>query len=119
MGCKRKINPALCIGIGELRHYVEIEQVTETSDGAGGYTSNWTTFAHAWVSINPVSGREKFQAMQTETIFTHKIKMKWIAGITTKHRIKFGTRVFDIIDVRNIEERNIVLELMALEGMDG
>lgn len=107
----------LCIERGELRHRVSIEQRARTSDGAGGHTAAWSEYTAAWCSISPYRGYQKFQAMQLETPITHKIKMRYQSGITTDMRIIFDSRKFDIKEVINVDERNLVLEILAVEGL--
>ena len=110
---------AACLSASDLTHRITIQAITEASDGAGGFTASWADFTQAWCSIRPLKGYERFQAGQKETPVTHKIKMRYQAGITTKHRILYGTRVFNIKEILNVEERNITLEILALEGQDG
>lgn len=105
------------IDVPSLRHRIEIQSVTRTEDGAGGFGPRvWSKFTDAWASIDPVSAWEKFQASQMETPITHKIVMRYQPGIITAQRIKFGERYFNIVEVLNIEERNVFLKITAVEG---
>ena len=65
-----------------------------------------------------MSGREYFVAQQTKTETTHKITMRYQLGvdmIKAHDRVKFGTRIFDIQQILNPEERNIMLVLYCRE----
>ena len=99
-----------------MRHRVVIQTVTQTPDGAGGFTENWTTAATVWASIQPANGRERWVAGQMETHVTHRIECRYNSAITTAMRILWGARVFDVVEVLNIEERNILMRIMAVEG---
>ena len=110
-------NADLCINPSELRHSIVIQSVARVSDGAGGQTETWSTQTTAYASIQPIKGYQKFQAMQTETPITHKIKMRYQAGISTQNRIVFDGRTFDVVEVLNIDERNIVLHILAMENL--
>ena len=46
---------------GQLRHRVTIQQATETTDGFGGVTQAWATFATVWAAVEPLTGREYLQ----------------------------------------------------------
>ena len=100
-------------------HYdkrISIEAESRVSDGAGGFTKSWAVTHSAWAYIAPVSGQERWRAQQMETPITHKIIMNYQSGITTAHRIVYDSRVFNISEVLNIEENNIMLEIMAIEN---
>lgn len=101
---------------GKLRHKIDIQELASIPDGGGGKQEAWVTFLSAWASIDPLSGRELFAAMQIQSTASHKIKMRYRPGITAKHRIVFGTRIFNIIaPPMDIEERHIEIHLMCEE----
>lgn len=101
---------------GSLRHRVVVEQKTATADGYGGSTLAWTTFATVWAAIEPVSGREYFQAQQFQAAVTHKVTIRYLSGINTTMRVKHNSRVFNIHSILNIEERCRELVLMCEEA---
>lgn len=94
---------------------VTIQQVTEASDGQGGQTETWADVATVWASINPMSDYEKFQAQQLQTNTTHKLTIRYRTGLTTKHRVLFGTRIFNIKGIVNPGEANFFLNLKCIE----
>lgn len=100
---------------GRLRHRIKIQSLGLADDGMGGQTEAWSDMANVWASIEPLTGKELFIAQQVESNVTHKITMRYLAGITTKHRILFGSRVFEIVSIRDEEERNKVLEIFVTE----
>lgn len=100
-------------------HYdkrITVEGKTRVADGAGGFTDTWANSHSAWSYIKPLTGNERWRAQQMATEVTHKIILKYQAGITTAHRVVFDSRVFNITEVINVEESNVILELMAVEG---
>lgn len=105
-----------CISVADLRHRIVIQTLTETADGAGGFTSSWADTVSIWAKITPTSAYERAQAMQLEATVTHKILIRYRSDIVPKQRIKFGSRYFGITGITNIEERNQYLQLMALES---
>ncbi len=100
---------------GTLRHKIALETPTETSDGLGGVSTAWSTFKSVYASIWPIKGAEYISAMQTTSEVTHKIRIRYLASVTSKMRIKFGTRYFEIEAIINPDERNIYLEMMCKE----
>jgi len=106
------------VRLGKLRHRIIIEHVTETQDTDGSVIETWSTFATAQGSIEPVVGREYFDAQTKQADVTHRIYLRFISGITPKMRIKYGSRIFDILSVINTRERNVELQLMCRERID-
>ena len=104
--------------LGKLRHRITIEQVAETQDTDGSLIETWSSFASAQGSIEPVSGREYFDAQTTHADVTHRIYLRFVSGVTPKMRVKYGDRIFDILSVINTRERNVELQLMCRERID-
>lgn len=98
-----------------LRHRVTVQTRSQVSDGQGGFTDSWVDGVSLWCSIEPVKGYERFQAMQMQTPVTHKLTMRYNATVTTSCRLKFGDRIFSVVEVLNQEERDRWLIVKALE----
>lgn len=103
------------MNIGKMRHRITIEQKTKVSDGAGGYTESWVPFVTVWASIDPVSGKEFFEAQQTQSSVSHKIRIRYKSGVLPAMRVNFKGRIFGIESVINWEERNRDMLLMCSE----
>ena len=102
---------------GKRVHYIMIQQASESADARGEMSQTWTEYANSWAEIKPVRGREYFQAHTENVAADTRIILPYLAGITNKMRIKFGTRIFDIETVINIDERNRELNLMCVEQL--
>ncbi len=100
---------------GQLRHRISLQSKVATRDTYGAETITWKTENTVWGSIEPLNSREFFQAQQMQSDVTHKVKLRYYAGLRPDWRIKFGTRIFDIQSVMNPEERNIEWTLLAKE----
>ena len=103
--------------IGKLRHRITIERVVETQDADGAVIETWSTYATIQASIEPISGREYFAAQSTQADVTHRIGIRYLSGIVPKMRVKYGSRIFDILSVINVNERNRELQLMCRESI--
>lgn len=99
-----------------LRNKVAIQQPVRISDGAGGYTQSWEDFAVVSAEIEPFSGRERFSSFQLKSEVSHKITIRYIAGINSDMRIMLGSREFNIRSSVNPLERNEQLVLLCDEG---
>jgi len=102
---------------GKLRHFISIETATTVDSSTGAPEDTWVAFATARAQIIPVNGREYFSASQERASVTHKIKMRYLPGITEEMRIKFDDRIFEIESIINFQEKNKELEIMATENV--
>lgn len=106
---------------GKMRHLVRIESVAQVSDGAGGMTDTWSKAANVHASIAPLRGREALEAQAINSTVTHRVMMRAYKGLSTRHRLIFRDhrqdkdRRFEILAVRNIDERNRDMEVMVVE----
>lgn len=102
---------------GELRHRVTVQQATDTRDAYGEPDPTWSTYKERSAKISPMNGSRFFAGKQFDTDITHEIVLRHTAGITTKMRVLFGTRVFEIDSVINPQERNRWTVLMCREAI--
>ena len=93
-----------------------LQRMTMTSDGAGGRAEAWTTiYSNMPCRIQPMGGSER-SIYRTEGVeATDKIFVQPDYTFTEKDRIYFGTRIFELLLVRNIDEMNHHQELVARE----
>lgn len=105
--------------IGQLRHRLEIQEKRCVMDEWGNQVSEWFTVATAWAAIEPIRGEEYWAAgaQQGETI--HRVTMRYVPGVTPKHRLLFGDRILEIESTLNLEERSRLLELLCKERLNG
>ena len=104
---------------GQLRHRIIIQVATEVQAATTGeVTKTWATWQTVWASIEPISGREYWQAQQTHAELTHKLRIRYLPSLTVRHRVLFGTRVLEINAVQNLDERNIEMVLLCREAVE-
>lgn len=114
--------------IGSYRHRVTFEAPSgRVSSPDGGYTDTFTALAPgSWqVSIAPASPQdlERFTAGTVVSQATHLIRGRYHPGVTTASRMiatldraAGPTAVtFAIAGCRNVDERSITMELLAVE----
>jgi SPP1 family predicted phage head-tail adaptor len=102
---------------GSLRHKITIQSATLAADTmSAGATESWSTYATTWAEIKPLKGMEAVEHKKLGQETMHRIWIRYQSGITTSMRIVFGSRTFEIRGVRNPDERNIMLEILAEEN---
>ncbi len=105
---------------GELRHHIELQENTPTTDAAGQNVDSWATVSWLWASIQPLSGRELEQARQIVSEVTMKITVRYDANniVTNEKRFRLGSRLFPIQNALNVDELNVWFECLCIERTD-
>jgi len=104
---------------GQLRHRITIQQLTAGSpqqNAAGEPAVSWSNYLAVYASVDPVTGKEPFLSQEHTAVISHKIKVRYRAGITEAMRVVYASRYFDIKAVINWGERNRELLLLCEEG---
>jgi SPP1 family predicted phage head-tail adaptor len=83
------------VRLGRLRHRLTIAAPVETDDGAGGVVRTWADAATVWAAVEAVSAAERFEAAQAGRTVTHRIVMRAGQDLTTRHRLRRGTTVYE------------------------
>ena len=100
---------------GKLRRYLTLQEPSNSKDAYAGNQVTWTTRATVWGSVEPLSDRERFFSQQLQAVTVHRIAIRYRKDIRQDWRILYGTRIFRILGIRNMEERNVELELTCEE----
>jgi SPP1 family predicted phage head-tail adaptor len=100
---------------GRLSERVIIQTSTEARDSLGQAIPTWTTFATRWASIEPLRGDELFKAQTINAELTHQVRIRYIAGVTPKMRVLYGTRILRILQVADVFEEHRELVLLCAE----
>lgn len=101
--------------IGKLRHRVTLQELVKTDDGYGGIVETWQDVATVWAAIKPLRGNERYTAQQVQSELSHKITIRYQAGIKPQMKLLYKGRTFEIESVIDIEERHQWLELLCSE----
>lgn len=100
---------------GRLRTRVDIQQPVRTPDRAGGVTQHWSTMTTVWAEVLPISGKEVFEQMKLQSKISHKITIRYRAGVTGGMRLKAGGTLYLIKAIINPRNLNESLELYCEE----
>lgn len=100
---------------GTLRHRVEIQSPTNTTEADGTFSSSWTTETTRWASVDPVSGDELSRSNQKVGELTHQVTMRHVDTLPSSYRLLWGSRVFNIVTSRNLNERDRTTLLLCRE----
>lgn len=110
---------------GKLRHRIQIRSETDdTQNKYGEVEDNWATAATVWGSIEPLIGRELFEAQQVQPRVSTRIRIRYRTHLTASDRLRHVmvdsagaiavVRTYNIEAVLNVEGRNRELELLCV-----
>lgn len=105
--------------IGKMRDRVRIEKPSATVDSHGQPVKGWTAVRTVWAEVQPLPGKELFQAAQVQALTTDRVKIhrdkeleehgpKWRLVVTSQ-----GERVLNVVAVRWADPRGEYLEILC------
>lgn len=102
---------------GNLRHRAELQKQSGTSDGAGGEAMTWVRERDIWCHIRSISGSQQMESMRRDSSISHEITVRYADDIDTTKRLVYKGKQYRIEAVRNPDELNDRLELIASTGV--
>jgi head-tail adaptor len=105
--------PPIKAKAGRYRQLIEIQRNTPTTNSSNERIDSFATVCNWYAEIRPVTGREPWQARQPVPDVTHEIEMRAFIDtavspskrLNPTYRIKYGARLFNIVDVLNQGEQ--------------
>lgn len=107
--------PTLFVDPGALRSELALEDCTTVPDGSGGHAESWGEIATLFAKIEPVSAESIFGADQTLETVTHRITIRWRAGVTSGMRLRRLDRIFHVVTVHDPDDTGRYLVCRARE----
>lgn len=103
---------------GKLRHRITFEQPVPTRNSVNEEIITWVPLEPTvWGAIEPLTGRENYDNFGAQELAkaNTRIRIRHRDDINHKMRAVFGTRVFDIQAVINVETRDRELHILCEE----
>jgi SPP1 family predicted phage head-tail adaptor len=106
-----------------FRWRVKIVRPNLTKDSAGGWDPDDVTLvAEVWAAVEALSattfGKTVYAAQQETAQVTHRVTIRYLAGVKSSMNICFRDRVFRIEAVVDPDEQQKVLYLLCVERND-
>jgi SPP1 family predicted phage head-tail adaptor len=105
---------------GQLRHKITIQTYTETQDGLGQPALSPTTFATPWACVESAgdqAGREFEAANQRMADVSYLVEIRYLAGVTPRMRIIYGSETLEIMSVNDPDGRRRRLVMACREAV--
>lgn len=105
---------------GKLRHRVQLQRATVTTDSHGDQVKSWTTLAEVWAEVLDLTGREFVQASQVMSDISVQVRIRGRRDfrLTPKDRVVFGSRTLDIRHVTDMGGKGVEWRLACTERFD-
>jgi SPP1 family predicted phage head-tail adaptor len=108
------------ISAGSLDDRITIQTLTAASpnvSGSGMPDESWQTYASVAASVEPISGRELFSALERHAETTTRIKIRYRDGVTAKMRIVGSDGTIYEIERLLEYKRDGYMELLCTSGV--
>ena len=101
---------------GSLRERVTVQQASESRNALGETVLSWATFAERWASVEGVSSRESLAYGQQQISVSHRVRLRYLAGLTQSMRIVWRGRTLEIVSLLEHGNRS-EHEIICQEGV--
>ncbi|MGC1784454.1 MAG: head-tail adaptor protein [Acidobacteriaceae bacterium] len=121
----KQFKDPLAIPSGAMRNAIQIQAQTATQDSYGQQQSTWSTILSCFAAFDSIAMGRPFLEKISEpfqggfvSLTVHVFAIRWPGAsvvITAANRIVCGTNVYEIRAVDNVQNRNRVLRLEAVQ----
>lgn len=119
----------MAVRIGKRRRKVIVQSLNASVDSPGGPIRSYSNYVTRWMSVEPLTqrGSERFLSDQFFAEQLFKFTVNYDSALKDlsfgpEYRLALSNldspetfRYFDIVEARNLEERNRWIEILAME----
>jgi SPP1 family predicted phage head-tail adaptor len=95
------------INAGQMRERVTAQVATQTTNTLGEPIPTWSEFATVWASVEGVTARELLLAGQQQTEISHRVRMRYLPGLTGQMRLLWRGRTLEIMSILEHDNRSV------------
>ena len=103
---------------GKLRERITVQIASGTTNALGETVLAWSDSSAVWASVEGVSAREALLAGQQETSVTHRLRLRYLPGLTQQMRFAWRGRTLEIVSLLEHGNRS-EHEAICQERRDG
>lgn len=92
--------------IGGLDRPITVQDVVDVRDAFGGIMETWTDSGYTWGHIVQNWGGERFNDEQRQGTNTIMFIIRWVAGLSAKHRLIYDDRIYNVMSVAEMGRRD-------------
>jgi SPP1 family predicted phage head-tail adaptor len=87
------------IDAGKLRERVTVQIASGATNALGETVLTWGDSSAVWASVEGVSAREALISGQQETTVSHRVRLRYLPGLTSQHRFSWRSRTLEIVSL--------------------
>jgi SPP1 family predicted phage head-tail adaptor len=87
------------IDSGKLRERVTVQIASGATNALGETVLTWNNSTAVWASVEGVTARESLGLGQQEISVTHRVKMRYLPGLTQNMRFAWRNRTLEIVSL--------------------
>jgi SPP1 family predicted phage head-tail adaptor len=84
---------------GKLRERITVQVASGSTNALGETVLAWSDSSAVWASVEGVSAREALLAGQQETSVTHRLRLRYLPGLTQQMRFAWRGRTLEIVSL--------------------
>ena len=102
---------------GKLRHTIQLQSKTRTSDGMGGFSTEWATYATVKAFVETKPGKEVVIADRLDASQVIRATIRYRDSVNETDRVIYKGKAHNIRSVSNIEGQDKWLLLDMERGV--
>ena len=91
---------------GELRERVTVQVASGATNALGETVLTWADSTQTWASVEGVSAREALTNNQQESVVSHRVRLRHLAGLTQQMRFSWRGRTLEIVSLLEYGNRS-------------
>jgi SPP1 family predicted phage head-tail adaptor len=91
---------------GKMRERVTVQIASGTTNTLGETILAWNNSTSVWAHVEGVSAREALVAGQEETNITHRVRLRYLPGLTQQMRFAWRSRTLEIVSLLEYGNRS-------------
>lgn len=84
---------------GELRERVTVQIASGSTNTLGETVLSWSDSTAVWASVEGVSSREQLTAGQNQIAISHRVRMRYLPGLTQSMRFSWRSKTLEIVSL--------------------
>ena len=102
---------------GDMNRRITLQARDTAVDSHGQQATTWADVITCWASIEPLDGRELVTAKAINAEVSHRVVVRYRAGVTAAMRAVYQGRFFNILSVTDPDTAHVALHLLCSEGL--
>jgi SPP1 family predicted phage head-tail adaptor len=109
------------IKAGDLRRRITFQQMVESKNSVGEVIQTPEDYLTTYAKIEPVKplmakgGQEYLDDQKVRPEITYAVTTRYRPDISTDMFVKYGDRIFQIVGILNLEERDRLMNVICVE----